>query len=160
MVREDRELEHVWHPKQGIVPKWGWWLRGVLRPWYLRQWRRMECGKSARSWGPGGVRRLRSAVGANAGDWAKRELVSVDVWALGRASQGQRRATAPPAIGVTKSLLRLRAESVFFLRTSDFLASSHLQLVLRFLPPPCLLRRLSKISLSLRFSLDRLLILR
>ena len=59
-------VEHVWHPKQGIVPKWGWWLGGVLRPWYLQQGRHRECGMSAGVEGQGGVRRLESVVSADA----------------------------------------------------------------------------------------------
>ena len=66
-------VEHVWHPKHGIIPKWRGWLGGRLRLVYFRHTRCLESRESGGGGGRGAVRRRCSTERAEVGEVGRRE---------------------------------------------------------------------------------------
>ena len=115
-----------------------------------------NAGRTEEAGWPGGVWQFKSATSAEGADCGRREQRCRNVRACRRCSAGRSHAVALPTTAPAEPLLCLRAKPLLFLSVTGFLASSHLQVMLSFLPPPCLFCCLSKASLPLRFSLGRL----
>ena len=155
-------VEHVQHPKHGIIPKWEGLLGGRLRPVYLWHGRRFEGGESGGGRGRGAAQWRCSCEGVDLGERPKRELHRVDpvgrgVWSSERASSHQRRSkVAAPALALYPPLC-LRAAFFLLFHILSFLPCSRLAGALlspSVVSPSCL----PDLCLALRFSLGRLLL--